>query len=107
MNPEKEIIIKDLKTRLSNHLKDNLIDVILFGSQLTGKNSNDSDYDILIVIKNKSNWKIERLISDICYEIELEYGIMTDSHLLTENELNLPRGKQPIFYNAINQGYHA
>jgi predicted nucleotidyltransferase len=107
MNPEKEIIIKDLKTRLSNHLKDNLIDVILFGSQLTGKNSNDSDYDILIVIKKKSNWKIERLISDICYEIELEYGIMTDSHLLTENELNLPRGKQPIFYNAINQGYHA
>ncbi|MBW6475378.1 MAG: nucleotidyltransferase domain-containing protein [Anaerolineaceae bacterium] len=107
MNPEKEIIIKDLKTRLSNHLKDNLTDVILFGSQLTGKNSNDSDYDILIVIKKKSNWKIERLISDICYEIELEYGIMTDSHLLTENELNLPRGKQPIFYNAINQGYHA
>ena len=107
MNPEKEIIIKDLKTRLSNHLKDNLIDVILFGSQLTGKNSNDSDYDILIVIKKKNNWKIERLISDICYEIELEYGIMTDSHLLTENELNLPRGKQPIFHNAINQGYHA
>lgn len=107
MNSEKEKIIKDLKGRLANHLKDNLIDVILFGSQLTGKNSTDSDYDILIVIKKKDDWKLERRISDICYEIELEYDIMTDSHILTENELNLPRGKQPIFYNAINQGYHA
>jgi predicted nucleotidyltransferase len=54
MNSENEKIVKDLKTRLSNHLKDNLIDVILFGSQLTGKNSSDSDYDILIVINLKS-----------------------------------------------------
>lgn len=106
MNSEKEIIIKDLKGRLSNHLKDNLIEVILFGSQLTGKGSADSDYDILIVIKKKNDWKLERKISDICFEIELKYGILTDSHILTENELNLPRGKQPIFYNAINSGYH-
>ncbi len=107
MNSEKESIIKDLKERLSSNLKDNLIDVILFGSQLKGKSSADSDYDILIVIKKKSDWKLERKISDICYEIELEYGIITDSHILTENELDLPRGKQPIFYNAINQGYYA
>jgi predicted nucleotidyltransferase len=107
MNPDKEIIIKDLKSRLSKHLKENLIDVILFGSQLSGMDSAYSDYDILIVINEKNNWRIERMISDICYEIELKYGIITDSHILTENELTLPRGKQPIFYNAINQGYHA
>lgn len=107
MNSKKEIIIKDLKVRLSNHLKDNLIDVILFGSQLTGKSSIDSDYDILIILREKHDWKMERTISDICYEIELDYGILTDSHILTEKELSLPRGKQPIFYNAINRGYHA
>lgn len=107
MISEKEIIIKDLKRRLSNNLKDNLIDVILFGSQLTGNSSADSDYDILIVVKKRNDWKLERMISDICYEVELDYGIITDSHVLTENELNLPRGKQPIFYNAINHGYHA
>jgi predicted nucleotidyltransferase len=107
MNSEKKIIIKDLKGRLLNQLKDNLIDVILFGSQLTSKNTSDSDYDILIILKKKNDWRLERMISDICYEVELQYGIVTDSHILTENELNLPRGKQPIFYNAINQGYHA
>lgn len=107
MSPVKEIIIKDLKSRFANHLKENLIDALLFGSQLSGMDPAYSDYDNLIIINEKSNWRIERMMSDICYEIELKYGIITDSHILTENELNLPRGKQPIFYNGINQGYHA
>ena len=107
MNSEKEIIIKDLKDRLLVSLKENLKDVILFGSQLNEKSSSDSDYDILIVVKGENDWKLERKISDICYEIDLKYGILTDSHILAESELNTPRGKQPIFYNAIYQGYHA
>jgi predicted nucleotidyltransferase len=107
MDSKNETIIQDLKSRLTNHLKDNLKGVILFGSQLTGKSSSNSDYDILIVVKDKGDWRLERKISDICYEVELDYGISTDSHILTERELNLPRGKQPIFHNAINQGYHA
>jgi predicted nucleotidyltransferase len=107
MNIDKEIIIKNLKRRLAINLKDNLVDVILFGSQLKGDCSADSDYDILIIVKEKTHWKLEREISDICYELELEYGIITDTHILSKNELSSPRGKQPIFYNAINQGYHA
>ena len=107
MDSEKISIVKDLKRRLSRQLTDNLKEVILFGSQLTENNTQDSDYDILIIVKQKADWKLERKISDICYEIDLKYGIFTDTHILAENEINSPRGRQPIFYNAINQGYHA
>jgi predicted nucleotidyltransferase len=106
MHPDKIKILKDLKNDLSIHLKDNLKDVVLFGSQLTD-NKPESDYDILIVVKHKDNWKLERLISDICYEIDLKYNIITDTHVLSETEFDAPRGKQPIFINALNQGYHA
>ncbi len=88
------------------NLGDNLKDIILFGSQLSDDTRNDSDYDILIIVKNKADWKLERKISDICYEIDLKYNIITDTHILSENELNTPRGRQPIFLNAINQGHH-
>lgn len=107
MNSMKIKILQDLKQRLSDRLEDNLKDVILFGSQLTEKSSEDSDFDILIVVRNNKTWQLERLISDICYEVELEYGIITDSHILSESELSAPRGKQPIFFNAITKGYHA
>jgi len=107
MTEDKIKILTDLKLNLKNRLSDNLKDLVLFGSQLTEKSHQDSDYDILIVVKNKVDWKLEREISDICYEIDLKYGILTDTHVLSEADLNTLRGKQPIFVNAINQGYHA
>lgn len=100
-------ILTDLKFSLLDRLRDNLIDVVLFGSQLSDKSRHDSDYDILILVKNKTDWKLEREISDICYEIDLKYDILTDTHILSEADLETPRGRQPIFVNAINQGFHA
>ncbi|PKP41966.1 MAG: nucleotidyltransferase domain-containing protein [Bacteroidetes bacterium HGW-Bacteroidetes-12] len=106
MTEEKIKILIDLKKSLSKRFNEDLKDVVLFGSQLTEDNSKDSDYDILIIVKRKTNWELEREISDICYDIDLKYGILTDTHVLGESELNSPRGKQPIFINAISNGYH-
>lgn len=80
---------------------------MLFGSQLKEAGNNTSDFDILIIVKGNKDWKIERQISDICYEIDLKYGIITDTHILKDEEIDSLRGKQPIFINALNQGYHA
>ena len=107
MTEEKIKILIDLKRSLFERFNEDLKDVVLFGSQLTDNHSKDSDYDILIIIKKRTNWKLEREISDICYDIDLKYGILTDTHVLSESELNSPRGKQPIFINAISNGYHA
>ncbi len=107
MTNSKLKILKDLKNNLLKRLGENLIDIILFGSQLSDSPNQESDYDILIIVKNKPDWKLEREISDICFEIDLKYGILTDTHILSEAELNTPRGKQPVFVKAINQGFHA
>jgi len=104
---DKTVIIKELKNNLFLRFNDDLKDLVLFGSQLNAKTSSDSDFDILIILKNKANWKTEREISDLCYEIELKYGIITDTHILSEDELEMPRGKQPIFVNALAKGFHA
>lgn len=103
----KKKILSDLKLSLINVFGNNIKDVILFGSQAYGDEKPDSDYDILIILKEKADWKCKRLISDICYEVELKYDIIIDSHILTETELSTIRGKQPIFVNAINNGIYA
>jgi predicted nucleotidyltransferase len=78
----------------------------LFGSQVYGNSHKDSDYDLLVILKDKADWKIEREISDMCYEIDLKYNIITDTHIISEPELSTLRGKQPIFVNAISNGLH-
>ena len=75
MTNDKIKILNDLKHSLSKRLSDNLIDIVLFGSQLSDKSKQDSDYDILILVKNKTDWKLGQEISDICYDIDLKYGI--------------------------------
>jgi len=53
---------------------------------------------------NKSD---EDKILDICYDIDLKYDILIDVHLLSTNELETKRGKQPVFVNALKYGIYA
>jgi len=100
-------ILNDLKRDLNIFLGENLKDVILFGSRAIGNPHAYSDYDFLIILKNKPDWKLKHSISDICYKIDLKYDIITDTHILSEYEQNSLRGRQPIFVNAMKKGIHA
>ena len=106
MKIDKKKVLKDLSVLLKSRFADDLTDVLLFGSQIKGQAHKDSDYDILIILKQKADWKIEREISDLCFEVDLKYNIITDTHVIGESELNTLRGKQPIFVNAIANGLH-
>jgi len=107
MRIDKKLVLNDLSNLLRNRFGDNLRDVVLFGSQANGTAQKDSDYDFLIVLKEKVDWKIEGEISDLCYEIDLKYDIITDIHILSEVELSTIRGRQPIFVDALANGLYA
>jgi len=107
MKIDKRKILEDLNFLLKSRFADDLKDIVLFGSQINGRSHNDSDFDILIILTKKADWKIEREISDLCYEVDLKYNIITDTHVIGEPELNTLRGKQPIFVNAIAKGLYA
>ena len=99
-------LIKELKTKLRLEFGEKIKDVILFGSRAKGTAEEFSDYDVLIVMRQSPDWNQKRKISETCYEIELQYNILIDSHLLSEAELNTLRGKQPIFQRAIRKGIY-
>jgi len=100
-------LMQILKTALHTHLGDNVKDVILFGSQATGTAIKNSDFDILIILKNNYDWKYRKQIIEIIYEIELEYDVLFDVHLISLYELKKTlKGTEPIYRNAINNGIH-
>lgn len=104
---DKYQILNDLKSILTNNLGDNLKEVILFGSQAYGGAHIDSDYDFLIILANRPDWKLRNKISDYCYDLDLKYETFLDVHILGEEELNTLRGKQPIFQKALEKGIRA
>ena len=101
-------IIKSLKLLLTNHFGTNIQDVILFGSHIKGTATKFSDYDILIILKNDYDWKFQEKLTDVVYDMELDYDILFDKHLVSVNEMkNSLKGAEPIYKNAIKYGLYA
>jgi len=104
---DKHKILTDLKIHLRQNYGDSIKDVILFGSQARGDSNKDSDYDILVILKQDYTYQDERKIINLCYDIDLKYDIIIDVHILSTKELKSLRGKQPIFINALRNGIYA
>lgn len=101
-----KVILSDLKRHLVQQFGTAIKDVILFGSRAGGKPQNDSDYDVLVILKKNYSGSDENQILDLCYDIDLKYGILIDLHLLSVKELSSIRGRQSIFVNAIKSGVY-
>jgi len=100
-------MLNDLKMHLAFEYKDALKDIILFGSQASGKATRNSDYDILIVLKNTYTAKDENKIFDLCYDIDLKYNIFIDAHIISLPELSTLRAKQTMIQSALKNGIYA
>ena len=102
------MILKALKHHLVSRFGDDINDVILFGSQASGKSMDDSDYDILVLLTNDYDWKYQNLLFDKAFDVGLKYHVLFDLHLLSLNErANSLKGKEPLIVNALKNGIHA
>lgn len=50
-----------------------LNELIIFGSKARGDNNEWSDLDVLVLVEDEKNWHNRELLSDIVYEINLQY----------------------------------
>lgn len=106
-NNTKIVRLKELKQRLIAKFGDNIVYVILFGSQATGKATEFSDYDILIVLKDKYTWKLENEIINLCADFQIDYEIYLDTIIISLSEIQTSlRGKQPIIANTLKHGIY-
>jgi predicted nucleotidyltransferase len=100
-------ILDDLKKSLKKEFGENIESIVLFGSRAKENATENSDYDIVIVLNNDYDWNYEKQISKIVYKFELDKNIFTDVHLISLNQLNNTiKGKDPLFYNALKSGIY-
>ena len=82
--------------------------VILFGSQATNNETQYSDFDVLIILNNKFSWQEKVLVRDICYDISLEFGILIDSKIISNSDIEHSfKGTHPLIEDALNYGIYA
>lgn len=97
-------ILKQLKKSLIQRFSNDIDRIVLFGSQCKGTDQPYSDYDVLVVLKSGYDWRKEEEISNICYQVDLQYDIYTDVKVISLKELDSLKGKQPFIINAMEEG---
>jgi predicted nucleotidyltransferase len=101
---DKKKILRELKALLMTQFSGQIYKVILFGSQAADDAGDYSDYDILVIMEKRYDWKLKDAILATCYEIDLKYDILTDVKLISKSDLQTIKGKQPFILNALAHG---
>jgi len=104
---DKHLVLREIRELLVAKFGSEIERVILFGSQAEDAQRPDSDFDILVVLKNPHDWRMRRQISEVCYDIDLKYDIRTDIKTISAGELREPRGRQPFIQRALKEGISA
>lgn len=97
-------LLEEIKETLTNNLSLNIDKVIIFGSRINNSYKSYSDYDILIILNQSYDWKLEDDIINSCYDIMLKHDVILDIKVISSSELNSIRGKQPYIQRAIATG---
>lgn len=97
--------LNEIVARLHEHYGEDLIHVVLFGSKARGDHIEESDLDILIVLKmhGEDYWDHWEKISDLTWEIELEYGIVTSMLIKDKPGYDTMREHGLLLYQNIER----
>ena len=105
LNKTEKKAINELIEKLKETYGDNLVKVILYGSKARGNSTQDSDIDVMVILKDYDRWEDEfDKIFDFVYEIEerYDYDFLISFNLKKENEFNI--SKSPLILNVKNEG---
>jgi predicted nucleotidyltransferase len=99
---EEDFIIKVIKQRLHEVLGDRVQKIILFGSRSRGDAEEDSDYDVLLLVDERTR-EIENQVDNITYEILDNYGAVAIIFVF-EMETFERETQEPLFCNIRREG---
>ncbi len=99
---KKKRIDKEFARKVRTKLKDHLKKVVLFGSRARGDYSNDSDYDILVIV-DRNDRAVRDIILDACVEIMDTYFKLIGCIICDEKEWELKK-RFPIGLNILKEG---
>jgi predicted nucleotidyltransferase len=77
--------------------------IILYGSRARNNHESDSDWDFLILLKEKPDMEKTEAIRDVLYDIELDSGEIITTIIRDMNEWNSTLYKATSFYKNVTK----
>jgi len=93
-------------TRLKTFLQDqeSFVDLLVFGSKVRGSSTQESDIDVLIIVREFDR-DLQALIDDMIFELNLEYDCLISAVIFNQDELESGlMSESPLYRSAIQEG---
>ena len=99
-------ILQEFRKKIEALYGERLADIILYGSWARGEATDESDIDVLVVLKGEvvPGREIDRMI-DIITELNLEYGVLISVHPVSERDYSTLNS--PLLLNVRREGVPA
>jgi len=95
--------IEDFTKKAKNLLKDNLVDILIYGSVSRGEAKTDSDIDIIVIVK-KNVFKNQMKLAAMAFDILMETGEYISVQTMKSKDLK----RDTIFlHNVRGEAIHA
>ena len=104
MKGEMKKAVDEFVNRLQKLHSSQISDIFLYGSQARGDQKEYSDVDILI-IANTKDWRFKHELSNIASDVSLEFDILLDTHVISQENWEKMRNANFSYYqNIISDG---
>ncbi|MFP4443479.1 MAG: nucleotidyltransferase domain-containing protein [Spirochaetia bacterium] len=94
--------LERITSTIKEQFPDQILSVTAFGSAVWGDNTDDSDFDVLVVIKEKSP-ELESKIIDTFSDECLSAGVQFDPVIKTERTMRWEKRYHTPFYTNIEE----
>lgn len=103
MNKSSNLAVKRFTSKVKKILKNNLVDILIYGSVARGEAKEDSDIDIIVVVKRNA-FETQMKLAALAFDILMETGEYISVQTLKSKELE----RDTIFlHNIRNDAIHA
>lgn len=104
LSPKDAAALSEFVRGVRTALGDQALDLRLFGSKVTGRDTAESDIDVLVVVKD-SDPAIEDRILDIAFEVNLEHDVYVSPCVVPKGVLEHPVWKiTPFLESVVRRG---
>jgi len=103
MNSSHKNAIKKFSKNTKKILKDNLVDILVYGSVARGESNQDSDVDIIVVVKRNA-FRTQMRLAALSFDILMETGEYLSVQTMKSKDLK----RDTIFlHNVRRDSIHA